>query len=88
MQRRAQEPSPANDPAAGKGHSSAEVFTITAYGKRWIEPLRARYNSGGLQVLGDQRRGNGTTATILTETVLAKLRERLQTPPDDGGGMV
>jgi len=24
-------------------------------------------------------------ATILTETVLAKLRERLRTPPDDGG---
>jgi transposase len=68
-----------------KGHSIAEVSTITAYGERWIEQLRARYNAGGLQSLGDQRRGNGTTATILTETVLTKLRERLQTSPDDGG---
>ena len=68
-----------------KGRSVAEVSAITAYGKRWIEQLRARYNADGLAALGDQRRGNGTTATILTETVLAKLRERLRTPPDDGG---
>lgn len=68
-----------------KGHSVAEVSTITAYGERWIEQLRARYNADGLAALGDQRRRNGTTATILTETVLAKLRERLRTRPDDGG---
>jgi len=68
-----------------KGHSVAEVATITAYGERWIEQLRARYNADGLAALGDQRRGNGTTATILTATVLAKLRERLRAPPDDGG---
>ncbi len=68
-----------------KGHSVAEVSGITAYGERWIEQLRARYNAEGLSALGDQRRGNGTAATILTEGVLAKLRERLQTPPDDGG---
>lgn len=68
-----------------KGHSIAEVSAITAYGERWIEQLHARYNAKGVDALGDQRRGNGTTATILTETVLAKLRERLHMPPDDGG---
>ncbi len=68
-----------------KGHSVAEVSTITAYGERWIEQLRTRCNADGVAALGDQRRGNGTTATILTETVLAKLCERLRTPPDDGG---
>lgn len=68
-----------------KGHSVAEVATITAYGERWIEQLRARYNAEGLAALGDQRRANGTTATILTEAVLVKLRERLRMPPDDGG---
>jgi transposase len=68
-----------------KGHSVAEVSAITAFGERWIEQLRARYNAAGLPALGDQRRGNGTTATILTGAVLARLHERLQTPPDDGG---
>ncbi len=68
-----------------KGHSVAEVSEITAYGERWIEQLRARYNAGGVSALGDQRQGNGTAATILTEGVLTKLGERLRTPPDDGG---
>jgi transposase len=68
-----------------KGHSVAEVSAITAFGERWIEQLRARYNAEGLCALGDQRRGNGTTATILTAAVLAGLRERLRAPPDDGG---
>ncbi len=40
-----------------KGHSGAEVSTITAYGERWIEQLRARYNAEGLSALGDQRQG-------------------------------
>ncbi|MGI4944643.1 MAG: helix-turn-helix domain-containing protein [Janthinobacterium lividum] len=42
-----------------KGHSVAKVSTITTYGKRWIEQLRARYNADGLAALGDQRRGLG-----------------------------
>jgi transposase len=68
-----------------KGHSVAEVSAITAFGERWIEQLRARYNAEGLSALGDQRRGNGTAPTILTASVLAGLRERLRAPPDDGG---
>ena len=35
--------------------------------------------------LGDQRVNNGTEPTILTPDALGKLKERLKTPPDDGG---
>ena len=36
-------------------------------------------------MLGDQRAHNGTEPTILTPEALAALKERLKTPPDDGG---
>src|SRR4051812_34759652 len=68
-----------------KGNSVAEVSAITAFGERWIEQLRARYNAEELSALGDQRRGNGTTATVLTASVLTGLRKGLRVPPDDGG---
>jgi len=68
-----------------KGHSVCEVAAITAYGERWNEQPRTRYNAEGVRALGDLRRGNGTTATILTEAVLVGLRERLRAPPPDGG---
>ena len=68
-----------------RGHSVAEVSAITSFGARWIEQLRVRYNAEGLLALGDQRRGNGTKPSILTEAVLSGLRERLRRPPDDGG---
>src|SRR5207237_4120948 len=35
--------------------------------------------------LGDQRVNNGTEPTILTPGALGELKERLKTPPDDGG---
>ena len=44
-----------------------------------------RYNQLGPSSLGDRRRGNGAKPTILTPAVLDKLRERLKTPPEDGG---
>ena len=44
-----------------------------------------RTNRFGPASLGDRRRGNGTQPTILTPAVLDKLRERLTSPPDDGG---
>ena len=58
---------------------------MTAFGGRWIEQLLARYNAEGPAALGDLRRGNGATATVLTPPLLAKLRERLPDPPPDGG---
>ena len=44
-----------------------------------------RYNEGGAEALGDQRIHNGTKPTILTPDALTALRERIKTPPDDGG---
>jgi transposase len=68
-----------------KGHSVAEVSRMTSFGPRWIEQLAARYNAEGPDSLGDPRRRNGTSATILKPELLDKLRERLQEPPSDGG---
>jgi len=68
-----------------KGHSVGEVVEMTSFGSRWIEQLIARYNAQGPESLGDLRRRNGSTARVLTPEVLAKLRVRLQEPPDNGG---
>ena len=54
-------------------------------GARWIEQLLARYNAEGPEALGDLRRRNGASATILKPELLAKLRDRLGVPPQDGG---
>ena len=35
--------------------------------------------------MGDLRRRNGATASVLKPEVLDKLRVRLKDPPDDGG---
>ncbi len=68
-----------------KGHSVGDVAEMTSFGRRWIEQLVVRYNVEGPDSLGDLRRRNGAPARILTPEVLAKLRVRLQEPPDDGG---
>ena len=44
-----------------------------------------RYNQFGPSSLGDRRRANGAKPTILTPAVLDVLRERLTSPPKDGG---
>jgi transposase len=68
-----------------RGHTVSQVSATTAFGERWIEQLLARYNAEGPQALGDLRRRNGTSATILKPELLAKLRDRLREPPPDGG---
>jgi transposase len=68
-----------------RGHSVAQVSATTAFGERWIEQLLARYNAEGPVALGDLRRRNGASATILKPELLAKLRDRLREPPPDGG---
>ena len=47
--------------------------------------LLARYNAGGPQALGDLRRRNGTSPSILRPDLLEKLKARLLEPPPDGG---
>lgn len=68
-----------------QGRTVAETARLTSFVPRWIEEPLARYNAFGPSSLGDRRRGNGAKATILTPEVLDALRERLRTPPDDGG---
>jgi transposase len=68
-----------------RGYGIEEVARLLSFSTRWVRILVKRYNEGGPGRLGDQRARNGTEATILTPEALAALRERLQSPPDDGG---
>jgi transposase len=68
-----------------KGHHIAEVSATVAYARRWVERLLARYNAEGPQALGDLRRRNGTSPSILKPALLDKLKARLREPPPDGG---
>src|SRR3954447_11658589 len=49
------------------------------------ERLLARYNAQGPQALGDLRRRNGTSPSVLRPDLLEKLKVRLLEPPPDGG---
>jgi transposase len=76
-----------------QGRTTLEVADVLAFTPRsgtsklvpGVEELAARYNAHGAAALGDQRRRNGRTASVLTEAVLAALAERLRAPPEDGG---
>jgi transposase len=68
-----------------QGRSCAEVAQLTSLARRWVEQLLVRYNAFGPSSLGDRRRGNGTRPTVLTPAVLDVVRERLKSPPEDGG---
>ena len=68
-----------------QGRSCAEVGQLTSFTRRWVEQLLARYNAFGPSSLGDRRRGNGVNPGLLTPEMLEALRERLKSPPDDGG---
>ena len=68
-----------------QGRTFLEVGEVLAFAPRWVEELAARTNAHGPEALGDQRRRNGRAASLLRETVLVALAERLRTPPDNGG---
>jgi transposase len=68
-----------------KGHTIAEVAAAVSFARRWVERLLARYNAQGLQALGDLRRRNGTSPSVLRPDLLEKLKARLLEPPPDGG---
>jgi len=67
------------------GYDRDEVAEILSFSTRWVFELVKRYNEGGPERLGDQRVNNGAAPTILTPEALAALKERIKTPPDDGG---
>jgi transposase len=68
-----------------QGRTVLETAEVLALVPRWVEQLAARYNACGPAALGDQRRHNGRTASLLTPELLAALAERLKRPPEDGG---
>ena len=68
-----------------KGHDLAQVSATVSYARRWVERLLARYNAGGPQALGDLRRRNGASSSVLKPDLLEKLKARLLEPPPDGG---
>ena len=68
-----------------KGYDVDEVAELLSFSTRWVYQLIKRYNAGGPDCLGDQRAHNGTEPTIVTPRAVAALKERIKTPPDDGG---
>ena len=68
-----------------KGHSTADVAEIVALSPRWVNELARRYEAEGADALGDRRRRNAGAKPLLSADDLEALRERLKTPPDDGG---
>src|SRR3954466_3912425 len=67
-----------------KGHRIAEVAATVSYARRCVERLLVRYNAEGLEALGDLRRRNGTSPSVLKPDLLDKLKDRLREPPPDG----
>src|ERR687893_2145009 len=68
-----------------RGRTVLEAAEVLAFAPRWVEELAARYNAFGPDALGDGRRRNGRTASLLTPALLAALAKRVRRPPDDGG---
>lgn len=67
------------------GYTAAEVAELLSFSVRWVRQLVKRYNEQGPDSLGDRRQGNGAAPAILTPEALSSLKERLKTPPGDGG---
>ena len=68
-----------------QGYTVPETARLTGFVRRWVEELLVRYNRFGPASLGDRRQGNGAKPRLLTPEILAMLRERVKTPPGDGG---
>jgi transposase len=67
------------------GYTAKEVAGLLSFSVRWVRLLVKRYNQEGPDSLGDRRQGNGAARAILTADALASLKDRIKTPPDDGG---
>lgn len=68
-----------------KGHTKPEVAALVALSPRWVNQLVRRYQHEGADALGDRRRHNSGAKPLLSPEDLVALRQRLATPPDDGG---
>ncbi len=68
-----------------RGRTVLKVSEVLPFVPRRVGDLAGRCNALGPNALGDQRRRNGRTASLLTTALLAALPERLKEPPEDGG---
>lgn len=68
-----------------EGKSTKEVQEITKYCSKWIYEIVHRFNSLGLDGLGDNRQNNTGRTTLLSQEEQKELEEVLENPPDDGG---
>jgi hypothetical protein len=68
-------------------HAIIDVARLLSFSPLWVRQLVKRCDAHGPESLGDRRAGNGVQPAILTMAALASLKERLKTPPDDGGPM-
>src|SRR4028119_893444 len=59
-----------------QGRTVLEVAEVLALVPRWVTQLAARPNAVGPEALGDRRRHNGRTASLLTPELLAALAGR------------
>jgi transposase len=73
------------------GDSIEQVAEMVGYSKKWTTQIARRYESGGVEALGDHRHSNpgAKERALLDEAGEAELREALQGPPPTsvGGGM-
>ena len=67
------------------GYSADQAAKLLSFSARWVKALVKRYNEGGPERLGDLRARNATEPKILTPDALEGLKQRVKTPPDDGG---
>jgi transposase len=68
-----------------RGEPPAAVAAATGYHPNWVREVARRYREGGVEALGDRRRGNPGAAPLLDAAGRAVLREALAAPPPDGG---
>lgn len=73
------------------GDSIGEVAEMVGYSRKWTTEIARRYESGGIDALGDRRHSNpgAKERALLDEAGEAELLEALQGPPPAslGGGM-
>ncbi len=73
------------------GDSVGEVARTVGYSRKWTTEIARRYESGGVEALGDRRHGNpgAKERALLDEAGEAELVKALRSPPPAslGGGM-
>jgi transposase len=71
------------------GDSMREVAEMVGYSEKWVREIARRYESEGVEGLGDRRHGNpgAKQRALLDEEGQARLRQALLEEAPPGGGM-